>query len=97
MERAAKVVRWIGKLFRLWPAWVLTIGLMYAVYIFAPQQVPVALFKVMNLTLGIIIGFWASVWGEGHIDILPAKEQEGARNRRALLMAAGMVALALAA
>lgn len=92
------VMRWFGKLFRLWPAWMVTVVLTWVIYSVSPQQVPVTLYKVLLLTAGAILGFWAHVWAEGHIDELTTKPlQEAARNRRMGYMVGGMIAFALAA
>ena len=92
------VLRWFGKLFRLWPAWIMTIGLTWVIYSVSPQQVPVTLYKVLLLTAGAILGFWAHVWAEGHVDELATKTlQDAAKNRRMGYIVGGMIAFALAA
>lgn len=93
-----KVTDWFGKLFRLWPAWIITLGLAWVIYSVSPQQVPVTIYKVLLLTAGAILGFWCHIWAEGHIDELQTKSaQEWAKNRRVAYIVGGMVAFALAA
>lgn len=93
-----KVLRWFEKLFRLWPAWIMTIALTWVIYAISPQQVPVTLYKVLLLTAGAILGFWAHVWAEGHVDELTTKAmQEAAKTRRMGYIVGGMIAFALAA
>ena len=89
--------RRVAGMFRLWPAWLITIALVAFLFIYASQQVPLTAFKAVNLTLGMLLGFWGHIWGEGHIDDLPISMRNDAKHRRALLMAAGMIAFAMAA
>jgi len=92
------VMRSLGKLFRLWPAWIVSILLVYVIYAVAPQQIPVTMYKALVLTLGGIIGFWLHVWVEGHVDELQeAHDRQRALDRRALYCVGGMIAFALAA
>lgn len=93
------IVREIGnafqRIFRLWPAWIITLGLFVVVYAVAQAQIPVILFKAMMVTLGGIIGFWFHIWTFGHIgDQTETPERE--KDRRMMLIGFGMIALALA-
>lgn len=92
-----ELARFFGRLLRLWPAWVVTLGLLMIVYAVARAQIPVTLYKAMMVTLGGIIGFWFHVWSFGHIG---ESQTEGVaereKDRRALLIVGGMIALALA-
>lgn len=90
------IFRFFAKLFRMWPAWVISIALLVGIYYISPAQIGVTAAKALSITMGAVLGFWAHVWCFGHIDDLAITTQETERNRRAFLMGMGMVAFALA-
>lgn len=87
----------IKRMFRMWPAWVVSLCMFMLVYALAPQQISNVVFKVMCITVGAIVGYWVHVWGFGHI----GEEMEHAvlqhsKWRRTAFMIGGMIAFSLA-
>lgn len=89
----------ISKIFRMWPAWLVSLGLLVVLYQVAPQQIGVVAYKALFLTLGAVIGYWTHVWALGHItdDGLTEEGKQHARYRRTAFVVGAMVAFALAA
>lgn len=90
-------IRTMARAVRLWQAWVVTIAVFAVIYAVAPQQIPLALYKVSMCTMGGIAGYWMHVWVFGHIEGIDcAEEMAQAKWRRTAYMVGGMIALALA-
>lgn len=89
----------ISKIFRMWPAWLVSVALLLILYHVAPQQIGVVAYKALFLTLGAAIGYWTHVWALGHItdDGLTEEGKQHARYRRTAFVVGAMVAFALAA
>lgn len=83
--------------------WLLiTLLLLAAVWLLAPQQLPVSLYKLSLVTLAAVVGYWLdrSLFPYGRPDDLQVSEPEhfgAAMLRRALIVAACMVAMGLGA
>lgn len=91
-------VRWFGKLFRMWPAWLISLILIAVIYEVAPQQLGLIAYKALFLTLGAVVGYWVHVWCLGHIgDELKGNALQHARYRRTAFIVGAMIAFALAA
>jgi len=89
----------LSKVFRMWPAWIVSVGLLLVLYHVAPQQIGVIAYKALFLTLGAVIGYWTHVWALGHIidDGMPEAEKQHAKYRRTAFVVGAMIAFALAA
>lgn len=84
------------KIFRLWPAWVLSLAMLMVVYALAPQQLSLLAYKAAFVTIGAINGYWLHVWTLGHIvDSVDFDQPE--RWRRTGFMIGTALAYALAA
>lgn len=91
-------VSWSRKLFRMWPAWLVSAALLVTVYYIAPQQIGVIAYKAVFLTLGAVVGYWIHVWSLGYIgDDLNVSSMQHAAWRRAVFIVGAMIAFALAA
>lgn len=89
---------WMGKLFRMWPAWLVSFALLLIIYQVAPQQIGLIAYKALFLTLGAVVGYWVHVWSLGHIsDDLTPSQRNHAMYRRTAFVVGAMIAFALAA
>jgi hypothetical protein len=83
---------------RMWPWLIVAVVTLAAIYVIAPQQVSVVLAKFNLLALGAWLGYWvdriAFPYARPH-EAKPA-HVDVAQLRRALIIAAAMVAMALA-
>lgn len=83
--------------------WLLiTLLLLLAVWLLAPQQLPVSLYKLSLVTLAAVVGYWLdrSLFPYGRPDDLQVDEPEhfgAAMLRRALIVSACMIAMGLGA
>lgn len=83
---------------RLWPVWLVTVALMAIVASIAPQQIGIVAYKGCLIGLGGLGGYWLDRWTFPPIREQHSKvEQRAAMQRRALLMAAAMLASGLGA
>lgn len=99
----------LKRIFRLWPAWILSIATLMVVYAVAPQQLPLLAYKAAFVTFGAINGYWLHVWTMGHLTDFDAPESiseltltgvgvdQNGRWRRAVYMVGTAMAYALAA
>lgn len=95
MDDFSKLVR---NLFRMWPAWIVSIILLAIIYQVAPQQIGLIAYKALFLTLGAVVGYWVHVWSLGHItDELTNTQRNHAMYRRTIFVVGAMIAFALAA
>lgn len=99
-------MRSLTRIFRLWPAWVLSIATLMVVYAVAPQQLPLLAYKAAFVTFGAINGYWLHVWTMGHIadgrsgaddTMTGTPRDEHPRWRRTVYMVGTAIAYALAA
>lgn len=89
------------KNFRMLGWFVINIGMVGAVYLLAPQQLPVLVFKACQITMSGWIGYWfdrgiAPNTRPGNQALEP-EERAAASHRRAVIVAAAMIAGALGA
>lgn len=96
------MLKTFGRVFRLWPAWILSIAMLMIVYAVAAQQLPLLAYKAAFVTFGAINGYWLHVWTLGHIDEDSDVTRFGGadqheRWRRTAYMVGGALAYALAA
>lgn len=87
---------WYHGLFRMWPAWIVSVGLLVAIYYLQPQQVGVLMYKTFFISWGATIGYWVDRWlapyDRPHLSVNP----EAAELRRCYIVCASMLAFALA-
>lgn len=84
------------RIFRLWPAWILSVAMLMIVYAVAPQQLPLLAYKAAFVTFGAINGYWLHVWTLGHIDDNETAFKEDVNQHERWRRAVYMVAIALA-
>jgi hypothetical protein len=93
--------RFIPMRLAVWSA--LTLALSLLMLLFAPQQIPVSLYKINLVMIAGVVGYWLDralfpyarpeVWSEGgHAEIFAA-----CMLRRAVIVAASMIAVGLGA
>lgn len=91
---------------RMWPTLLAALPLLAIVYIVAPQQLGILIYKACALTLGSYIGYWADRWSfpndridadEAVGDDQVADNQIHAQYRRAAIVCATVLAFAFAA
>jgi len=79
--------------------WLLfTIGLLIVIYLVAPQQLPVSLYKLSLITMGAVAGYWIdrSLFPYSRPDQVKLVEAHAsAMLRRAIIVGAAMVAVSL--
>lgn len=82
---------------RLWQAWLATFVLIGVVLAIAPQQVGILAYKGSLIGLGGLGGYWLDRWTFPPIRDEHGIDRRAAMLRRALLMAAAMLASGLGA
>lgn len=98
----ARIATNLSKLPRLSGWLLITLLLLAAVWLLAPQQLPVSLYKLSLVTLAAVVGYWLdrSLFPYGRPDDMQISEPQhfgAAMLRRALIVAACMVAMGLGA
>lgn len=83
--------------------WLVIAGLLTGIiYLVAPQQIPVTLYKVSLIAVAAVVGYWIdrSLFPYARPDafwVAPGIETAGAQLRRAIIVAACIVGVALGA
>lgn len=98
----ARIATSLSKLPRLSGWLLITLLLLAAVLMLAPQQLPVSLYKLSLVTLAAVVGYWLdrSLFPYGRPDelqIVGSAHFGVAMLRRALIVSASMIAMGLGA
>jgi hypothetical protein len=86
----------IKGLFRMWPAWVISLTLLVVIYYSNPQQIGVLLYKTSFISWGAVMGYWVDRWVFPYDRPHDAKNLIAAEQRRAFIVCAAMLSFALA-